>query len=485
MIPSPPFSHLGEEKSTSKGTKVWKLETLEESIEKSEETRQAAYDLSRRANKALIACRIVVEKEGIIDCENQQEKELDSIMKQVFANDKNNASQEGGEHEELPPREANLTYRVEDYIRFKSFCYFLQTGKLIPQSDFFKRGFQINDEEYLSGACIGLSKDLERYAIGRATARDALSVNLSRNIVSQILHQLMQFDFRNGPLRRKYDGTKYALKTLETILYELSVTSPNGNNEADSEYGITPEFKKAKLSNDDIIPLDELEELRKRMEERDEAREKLIKRCRDAQKSSKNAVFALHRGNTQQALKLIQLAEAAIQNDLMPIANKVPSLRNSGSLTGVLEEFIEAKMFYHWMLSHTSTDKNSDKVYGTILTIDDFAYLNVMPVEYLGGLCDLTGEVGRYAVRCGTNRDKEGVQFCLRTNSSIRDEIDCLPRIPSLINKKMAALRVSIEKLERILYELSLVEATGRKHFKADSINTMQDDDDSQTREDT
>lgn len=34
----------------------------------------------------------------------------------------------------------------------------------------------------------------------------------------------MKFDFRNGPLRKKYDSVKYAVRRLETILYELSLT---------------------------------------------------------------------------------------------------------------------------------------------------------------------------------------------------------------------------------------------------------------------
>lgn len=36
--------------------------------------------------------------------------------------------------------------------------------------------------------------------------------------------QLIMFDFRNGPLRKKYDSVKWNLKKLETILYELSLT---------------------------------------------------------------------------------------------------------------------------------------------------------------------------------------------------------------------------------------------------------------------
>ncbi len=36
--------------------------------------------------------------------------------------------------------------------------------------------------------------------------------------------QFLQFDFRNSPLRKRYDGLKYTLKKLENTLYELSLT---------------------------------------------------------------------------------------------------------------------------------------------------------------------------------------------------------------------------------------------------------------------
>jgi len=39
-----------------------------------------------------------------------------------------------------------------------------------------------------------------------------------------MLEEMMKFDFKNGQLRRKYDGVKYAVKKCENILYELSIT---------------------------------------------------------------------------------------------------------------------------------------------------------------------------------------------------------------------------------------------------------------------
>lgn len=38
----------------------------------------------------------------------------------------------------------------------------------------------------------------------------------------------VQFDFRNGALRKKFDGLKYTLKKMETTLYEQSLTENLG-----------------------------------------------------------------------------------------------------------------------------------------------------------------------------------------------------------------------------------------------------------------
>lgn len=46
--------------------------------------------------------------------------------------------------------------------------------------------------------------------------------------------QLIKFDFRNGPLRKKYDSVKYAVRRLETLLYELSLTRATEVGAADA-----------------------------------------------------------------------------------------------------------------------------------------------------------------------------------------------------------------------------------------------------------
>lgn len=311
------------------------------------------------------------------------------------------------------------------------------------------------DEEYLAGALMGLAQDLSRYGMGRATVRDVTSVAIARNLVSDIMDQLLQFDFRNGPLRRKYDGTKYALKTLETLLYELSVT---GSTEEDEE----PGAKRIRMES--LIPTEELEALRKRMEHRDELRENLIKKCRDGQKAAKQSIFALHRGDRKKATQLLTQCEECITNDLLPIVQEEPPLRG-GSFGNVLEEYAEAKLFYAWLYGKADGDASPT---GEVLSPQDFT-IELTPEEYLGGLCDLTGEVGRYAVQRGTARDTEGVKLCLQTNGSIQSALQMMGRLPGGINKKMDQLRQSVYKLERMLYEMSLSEATGGRNMVTDS----------------
>jgi hypothetical protein len=43
-----------------------------------------------------------------------------------------------------------------------------------------------------------------------------------------------QFDYRNGNLRRKYDGIKYNVQRLEDIRFQLSLLSESAFSSADS-----------------------------------------------------------------------------------------------------------------------------------------------------------------------------------------------------------------------------------------------------------
>mmetsp|Transcript_22102 Transcript_22102/g.67901 ORF Transcript_22102/g.67901 Transcript_22102/m.67901 type:complete len:330 (-) Transcript_22102:809-1798(-) len=118
-------------------------------------------------------------------------------------------------------REGNLNQVSESYLRAKAFAHFLETGQVLSRA---AAGSDFDDEEYLSGV-IGACQELAHYSLRRATALDIDSVRMCRDFIADVKTELLGFDFRNGPLRRKFDGVKYAQRRCEDMLYELSFSA--------------------------------------------------------------------------------------------------------------------------------------------------------------------------------------------------------------------------------------------------------------------
>jgi hypothetical protein len=180
--------------------------------------RQEAFDASRKLQAILIQTR------NAIGTKSAKETLENIPVDPIFASyirldDNNNNNDESMVLKIRTGREANFAARMEELVRLVAYQYFLETSCLVPPSLI----PWATDEEYLAGACMGLSQDLQSYGLGRATVRDVSSVKQAAVLVQDILDYLLQLDFRNGPLRREYDGTKYCLKDLETLLYELAV----------------------------------------------------------------------------------------------------------------------------------------------------------------------------------------------------------------------------------------------------------------------
>lgn len=80
--------------------------------------------------------------------------------------------------------------------------------------------------------------------------------------------------------------------------------------------------------------------MRKAMEAHDERREVVIKRSREILKQAKAAIFALHRGDTARAQKLLGGAEA-VARELLPTV-EAEDLRR-GAYSSGLEEWVGAR----------------------------------------------------------------------------------------------------------------------------------------------
>jgi predicted translin family RNA/ssDNA-binding protein len=180
----------------------------------------------------------------------------------------------------------------------------------------------------------------------------------------------------------------------------------------------------------------------------DEQRDTVIKRSRDITKASKVAIYCLHRGEMDKADSQIAQALAAA-DELSPLVEANPQLRNSGSYSGGLEEYAEAAIFAHFIRT------------GTVLPSTSLPRCN--GDEYLGGVLDFTGELNRYAVARATERDVAAVRKC-------RDVVDALMGIflkfdfrNGALRKKYDGLKYTLKKMENTLYEMSLTSAAAKR----------------------
>ncbi|ETV97947.1 hypothetical protein H310_09261 [Aphanomyces invadans] len=173
----------------------------------------------------------------------------------------------------------------------------------------------------------------------------------------------------------------------------------------------------------------------------DDKREVIIRESRDILKASKQAIFSMHRGAIDDATAKLATADRVISR-LAPLIQEDRSLR-TGSFAAAMEEYAEAQCFLHF-LKH-----------GTLITIDDLP--SVEREEYLSGVVDFTGEVGRYAVAQATKRDVAKVEMCRDLVEAISGELIQFSFRNGPLRKKYDSLKYNLKKLENTLYELSLI----------------------------
>jgi hypothetical protein len=108
------------------------------------------------------------------------------------------------------------------------------------------------------------------------------------------MKKMLEFDFRNGPLRRKFDGLKYALKLVEDLVFEGAMLASDDIA-----------LKRLRRTETVLIPIADFDAIRTKMDEFDARREDIIKRSRDIQKLSKQGIYSVQRGDlTDAELKL-------------------------------------------------------------------------------------------------------------------------------------------------------------------------------------
>jgi predicted translin family RNA/ssDNA-binding protein len=113
--------------------------------------------------------------------------------------------------------EGTFKVAIQEYVEALGLLKFVETGKIMPYSEEF-----VDPENYLMGVC-DLCGELVRKAINSSIKENYRVAVAVRSALEEIYTELSKFDFRNGELRRKYDGIKYELKKLDDVVFELKM----------------------------------------------------------------------------------------------------------------------------------------------------------------------------------------------------------------------------------------------------------------------
>ena len=106
---------------------------------------------------------------------------------------------------------------VQEYVEAVAYFSFVKNKK-IPS----RKELGVQAECYLLGLC-DLTGELVRNAILSATKERYAEVKAINDVVERIFNNLLQFDFRNSDLRKKFDSVKYDLKKLEDLVLQLKL----------------------------------------------------------------------------------------------------------------------------------------------------------------------------------------------------------------------------------------------------------------------
>ena len=177
------------------------------------------------------------------------------------------------------------------------------------------------------------------------------------------------------------------------------------------------------------------EQIRKELSGFESNREETIANSRDVIKLSKQIIYSVHRNDLDNASKLIKDMKAKIK-----LLDKTKNYDTSISATA-FQEYVEAITFFEYL--------KNDK-------IPALEELDVNVEEYLCGLADLTGELGRKAVHDAIKKDFDS---CLKIKDIVEEihgEFLKFDLRNGELRKKSDSIKWNLNKLEDLVLSLKL-----------------------------
>ncbi len=180
------------------------------------------------------------------------------------------------------------------------------------------------------------------------------------------------------------------------------------------------------------------EKIRKQLTDFTKRREHIIKSSRDILRFSKMAISCIHRHDLKVAQEHLHAAETLLK-EVKKLAVLDAALSFLGAYTAAIQEYVEAKTFLHFVNTHTLLDLDS---------------LGVEPEDYLMGLSDLTGELGRRAVLKTISKNYGDVHVVRDFVAGVHDFFLTLDMGNGDLRKKYDAIKWNLKKVEDIIYDI-------------------------------
>lgn len=168
-------------------------------------------------------------------------------------------------------------------------------------------------------------------------------------------------------------------------------------------------------------------------------RREVIDGANAAQHLAKKAIFALQRDDLKGASACLEEAQMNLVK-LYDKYSKDHRLIDEGSYRAGVEEYVEAAIFNQFI-----TGKPIGKIEGS----------EVDPDIFIGGLCDVPGELLRFAVKSATERNFEMVKKCYDTAEEIIGELVDMD-LTGYNRNKFDQAKGALHKLQQVVYEVSL-----------------------------
>ena len=178
-------------------------------------------------------------------------------------------------------------------------------------------------------------------------------------------------------------------------------------------------------------------EIREKLNKYDDRREALIKKARDLLKVSKLIIYSIHRDDLKEVAKNIKTAKK-YKAELDKIACFDKKLIYEGSYSDACQEYAEAMTYYGFLKGK----------------IPSFKDLGIDHSDYLMGICDLTGELGRRAVSLTTKKEFAKVKKIKDFVDDVYGEFLKFNLRNGNLRKKADSIKWNLKKLEEIMYDI-------------------------------